>query len=868
MTFLKHYILFVFLLLVSISNLLSQNQEEAFVKSSYLINFIEEIRWENDEEMNNFSVGILGNEDIAKRLTAEVKNLIIRNKSIDVVSFNELEDIKEVDVLYISPSFSKKRFSRYDIAGANCLLVSDNEQGVTNMINFYAENSQIKFTLNLKNLKTKGFKTSLKLLVFGGYSDEVLGVFYESEEALKKEKDQLRERNKEIKEKEMKIFKLSQEINLKEDNIDKLKSNIDNSSDQLDQQRKNEQLLNESLLEQKGLIAEYNHEIKEFESLNNQTENDLNTLQNQLVAKKNQIDENNEILLSQQEKISKQKQLLTDKDTKLKTSFIAVSVVLALLFLSIFLFYYLYKANKAKKNALHVIEEKNLEILKASEHKDEFLANMSHEIRTPLNAIVGFSNLLLSKSKNEENKQFLSKILLSSNNLLKIINEILDISKIESGKIDIEVVDFDFHNLVQNAFQSLNVNVPGRDFSYHLKIDDDVPQFIRSDSTKIIQIIINLLGNAIKFTEKGEVSLTISKAGVKCDGTSLGHKKGDIIKCLKFTFLDTGIGISKERQASIFEKFTQEDVSITRKHGGTGLGLPITEKLVTLLGGKIELESELGKGSVFKVTLPLLVGENLDEAISDEDVLLVEGIENIKIIIADDHQLNRESVIQQFKQWNPNVEVAEATDGIDLLKKIGEEEYDVVLTDVRMPNMGGIEATQKIREKDKHIVIIGLSANATSKGIEEGKAAGMNGYLTKPVRFNDLLQSITQFVNLPYTVIKNDTTNTEKYTGVLAPIKRISLNKKEFSETVNELVTNINGLMKKINDGDLTYDTMHSLLNKSIYINDEELINYVRELQDVAKLKKDKKLNQQIDKLNIIWAVVEDEIKMHLPSEN
>lgn len=849
----KQYITILISTFLSVFQLFGQTKEESFIKSSYIINFLEEIRWANESDINTFKIGVLDDPGLFTSLTDLTKELEVRGKPVQVVAYNSIKEIDKPQLLYVSAIFSKNGLNRFDFLDDNCLLVNENGKVETKMVSFYIKEGKIQFKLNLQNLKRKGFVVSLKLLVFGGYGDEVLGVFYESEEALKREKNQLKKRNEEIKEKELRIFKLAEEIDQKETRINHLKSNMLNNSRELDLQQKKQESLNTQVREQKVLLEKYNKQIASYELLNNQTRNNLIDFQLKLSTKKKEIEENNAILFEQRQQINQQKEQLTDQQSKLQTSITFAVIVFMLLILSLGLFYFLSKANKEKKEAIRIIADKNLEIVRTSALKDEFLANMSHEIRTPLNAIVGFTNILISKSENKENEQYLRSVLLSSNNLLKIINDVLDISKIEAGKLDVELINFDLHNVIKNAFNSLNVNLK-EGVEYELNIAENIPQYIKGDSTRLTQIIINLLSNAIKFTEKGKISLSVNKI----------EKEGKEI--LSLIFADTGIGISEDRTATIFEKFIQEDVSITRKHGGTGLGLSITESLIKLLEGKIKLKSELGKGCVFTVSLPLFVVDGLEHQLSDDDVMIIEGIEKLKIIIADDEQLNREIILGQFEQWNSDVLIHEAEDGVDLLKKLEKEDYDVILTDVRMPNMSGIEVSKKIREKDKHIVIIGISANATPKGIQEGLDAGMNDYLTKPILFNKVLLSIVKHVNLPYKILKNDSVKTEEK-ELLSPIQKIALSKKELLKTTDELLTGIDETIQLINNGKHAYDIIHSLLNKIIYIGDKGLIDQVRLLQELSIEGKDDELKKNINQLNITWTFLKEKIGKKLIDE-
>ncbi len=839
MRFYKVFITFL-LLFFSYSSLLAQEKEEAFIKASYVINFVEEIIWPNEATIKEFNIGVLNDPNIYSNLKELSNGFVVRGKKIKVTSYNVIPEIKSADLLIVSGDYSRK-FTRYNFLGNNCLIVSSNSNDDEyKMINFYTkENRKVQFELNAGYLKTKGFTASVKLLVFGGESSEVLGAFSESEALLKQKNEELRKRNEEIKGKELRIWKLGQEITQKEADILEGKNDIE-------LQESNRRVLNEKLEEQKVLVDKYNKDIKKYNSIDNERQKKLAIILEQLKSQKNDIDENNGILANQKEKISEQEEQLLQKDSELKNSMkIVISITLVLILL-IILFYLLFRSNKSKKQALKIIEQQNDEILKGSFHKDEFIANMSHEVRTPLNAIVGFTNLLIGKAKIPQNKAYLSKVLLSSNNLLNIINDILDISKIESGKLELEEIDFDLHRIVQNIFYSIDIKSQSKNIDYNLNIDDDIPNFVNGDPTKIGQIILNLLNNAVKFTDKGAVKLDVNLIS-----------KDDTNAVISFKISDSGIGVSKERIEAIFEKFTQEDVSITRKHGGTGLGLSITKNLVKLMSGKLDVESEEGKGSVFSVVLILPIVEESQETITESDLLLVDGIEKIKIIFADDHELNRESIILQFKQWNNNVEIDEAKNGADLVKQVQEKEYDVVLTDIRMPIMSGIEAAQKIRENDPHIVVIGLSANATTKAIRDGMDSGMNDYLTKPIQFNKLIHSIATSINLPYKVIKRDFLKAEVLLGRL---KAMSENKEDFILTTNSLVEEIDDQIKLIEEGDYSYGRIHSLLNKVIYIGNESLIDKTRDIQEYSIDEQYSKIKENFTGIKSDWISLKKDI--------
>jgi signal transduction histidine kinase/DNA-binding NarL/FixJ family response regulator len=844
MNFSKVSILFL-LLLLNFNSLIAQHKEEEFVKASFLINFIEEIVWPNEGSINEFNIGVLNDPNIYSNLAEISKNIVIRGKVLKIKSYNTISSIKQADLLIVSEKYSRK-FSRYDFLGKNCLIVSSNSNDARfNMINFYIENRKVQFELNPDILKVRGYTTSVKLLVFGGESTEVLGAFSEYEELLSKKNKELKKRNEEIKESELKIWKLGQDIATKE-------TDIANGRNEVEDQNSNRSILNKKILDQRKRISEFNEAIKKNEisdeKRHKKRHTEMEIILELIKSQKNDIDENNKVLENQKGKISIQEEQLVKKDSELKKSMIVVVSVTIVLLLFVFLFYLLYRSNKSKKDALKIIEHQNDAIIKGSLHKDEFIANMSHEIRTPLNAIVGFTNLLIATAIIPQNKNYLNKVLLSSNNLLNIINDILDISKIESGKMELELIDFDIKVTIQNVFYSLDIK--SKNIDYQLNISDDIPLYLKGDPTKIGQILLNLLNNAVKFTDKGKVRLDVEL---------VNKDENDAV--INFKISDTGIGISKKRIDAIFEKFTQEAVSVTRKQGGTGLGLSITKSFVDMMAGTIDAESLEGEGSVFNVILTLPIVEQPEETITESDLILIDGIENIKIIFADDHELNMESMVLQFKEWNNSVQIDEAYDGQNLLEKLEQKDYDVVLTDIRMPKISGIEVTKKIRETDPHIVIIGLSANATTKAIQEGINAGMNDYLTKPIQFNQLLYAIARHINLPCEIVKRNFLKEEK---LLSKLEIMSENRNDFLTTVTNLVNEIDSQIELIINGDYSYSTIHSLLNKIIYIGDKQLTEAVKGIQKLSIEEQNSNIEKEIIVVNDYWIILKKKIEVIL----
>jgi Signal transduction histidine kinase len=366
--------------------------------------------------------------------------------------------------------------------------------------------------------------------------------------------------------------------------------------------------------------------------------------------------------------------------------------------------------------------------------KQQFMANMSHEIRTPMNAIVGMTRLLLSKEPREEQKRYLDAIRLSADNLLVIINDILDLSKIEAGKIVIEQIDFSMSEMMHSIRDMLLFKAEEKGIAFQIDIDKNIPDRLIGDPTRINQVLLNLAGNAIKFTDRGHVAV---KACMQ--------KTDDNKTWINFDIIDTGIGIAADYIERIFESFTQAGTDITRKFGGTGLGLTISKQLVSLMQGDISVQSELGKGTTFSVSIPLEISSvqtpvATNNTVREEDM---KKLQNISVLLVEDNEFNRMVAEDTLKELITGMKLDIAVNGEEAVNKVRDNSYDVVLMDIQMPVMDGVTATKAIRNSlpvpARDTKIIAMTANVLQEDVAQYFEIGMNAYVSKPFNTDELL---------------------------------------------------------------------------------------------------------------------------------
>lgn len=453
----------------------------------------------------------------------------------------------------------------------------------------------------------------------------------------------------------------------------------------------------------------------------------------------------NEIIDKQQSDLDKQQKSINFGKMTTGLS-IALIVILSLLTLS------LYKNNNLRAKANELLQDKNNELQlakekaeKASLAKAQFLSTITHELRTPLYAVTGLTHLLLEEDPKPDQKEHLNSLKFSGEYLLSLINNILDLNKLEANKVEVEKTTFHLKKRLNDVLIALKKSADDRKNNLEFEFDETIPDKLVGDPLKLSQVLINLIGNSLKFTQNGTVTIRVKK---------IKEENNKVL--LHFEIEDNGVGISKKKQKSIFESFSQASLQINRKFGGTGLGLAIVKNLLELMGSRIQLESQLGKGSRFWFDINFNISEDVVENQSNKNTPLhidFEALEHRTVLVVEDNKINQ-MITKKILEKNKMV-CTVADNGMDAIKLVQEQEFDVVLMDIHMPGISGVEATQEIRKFNKQLPIIALTAVTIDENLDDFYRAGFNEIIPKPFKTEEFFQKIYRTLESRKTPIES-----------------------------------------------------------------------------------------------------------------
>jgi len=706
------------------------------------------VRWPNDRALETLVLGYYGDDPaMFQAIFKSLSNTKIRGKRIRVIQLRKMNAASSVEVLIVDVKYNTRMAALARMTkGSGTLMISDQVIDKHHvMINFVLPaDNRLSFEINRSSLLVEGFVLSKDITLYGGTELDGAELYKETEAELAEALKLAESQKSSILEQQAELAKQAEIISRQGSNISEQLATINRQGSRIAERERVLQVLENNMDEIRLALDGKSQSLRENEDV-------LSSQRLEIDSYANRIDQNVDRLSRQTSRLEAQEKLITEKNDQLTLHINTIAdqrliliVAVAVLFVVFLLVALLFRANR-EKNRMNI----RLELM--AEARGRFLSTMSHEIRTPLNGVLGILDLLRDTLLDKKQKYYLDTMHASGDLLISVINDILDFSKIDAGKMPIERVSFSLHQLFQDCVMIFNLQ-DHPEVEFEFVIEPDVPSQIWGDPTRLRQILLNLLSNAFKFTDKGLVRVELALSGDRSKFTL----------CVR----DTGIGITAAQREGLFSAFGQADKSITRRFGGTGLGLAICGKLVSLMAGTIRVASVEGEGSVFTIELPLEPVESakaIAEISNDRLKLAVKEsrsakplFPNHRVLLVEDNPTNQLVALGMLKRFGIVPDVAD--NGVEALElyqaayKTNSNTYDLILMDCEMPIMDGFTATKAIRSSELEntrdaVVIVALTAHAMSEHRDLGRTAGMNEHLTKPLKSDALQAVLSQFLS-------------------------------------------------------------------------------------------------------------------------